>query len=318
MGGEGEFALALYYLDVHYVQRSKGRSSVAAAAYRSGEKIRDERTGTNWDYTRKTDIEHKEVLVPDGLPSWLQDRSTLWNTVEEQLNRKDGQPAFEVRVALPRELSHDQNVQLAREFAEDQFVSKGLVVDLCMHRSKASDGGDHPHAHMLITTRRFNPDGTLGKAARDLQDKPHFIRRIQWLESEGRFEEAAQMLEKEDAKHLRGWRKDWADYSNRFLELAGSAARIDHRTLEAQKIDREPVPNISYGFHRGFDSVFERFAGRVKAFKDVSWRNDVVRQFARLQDKRPDRFSEYVAVAREWARDLIKGMEPEKGADYER
>lgn len=311
--------MAHYHLRVKFVQRSEGQSSVAAAAYRSCSKFKDEFTGRTHDYTRKGDFEHGEILRPDHVPEWLGNRDTLWNTVETTLNHKRGQPAFEVEVSLPRELAHAQCAQLVREFVQDTFVSKGLIADICIHRPEASDGGEQPHAHILLTTRRWNADGTMAKAARDLQDKPPVIKRVQWLEKNGRFEEAAALVE-EAAPHLRSWRKNWADYSNHFLEEAGSAARIDHRTLEAQKIDREPVPNIGAAFHRSFETIFDSMAQRLKNFKDISWRNAVVRQFSRMQDKRPDRMAEYMAQAREYARDLIQGLEPEKekGADYER
>jgi ATP-dependent exoDNAse (exonuclease V) alpha subunit len=117
----------MYHLRVKFVKRSEGRSSVAAAAYRAGEKLHDERAGVTHDYTRKGGIEHTEVLLPENIPAQLANRETLWNTVEAGSPRKDAQLAFEVEVALPRELSHEKRVELARTFAQEQLVAKGLI-----------------------------------------------------------------------------------------------------------------------------------------------------------------------------------------------
>ena len=142
--------MAIYHLRVKYLQRSKGRSGVAAAAYRSGGRLVDERTGEIHDYSRKRDIEHDEILLPDHLPVSLSERTVLWNTIETGIKHPRGQPAFEVEVALPRELTPAQCVQLVRDFATDHFVKAGLPVDFAIHRTPATDGGEHPHAHILI------------------------------------------------------------------------------------------------------------------------------------------------------------------------
>ena len=143
--------MAIYHLRVKFVQRSAGRSAVAAAAYRSGTKLTDTRTEKIEDYTRKRDVEHSEILLPEHIPVAFQDRETLWNAIETGIKHPRGQPAFEVEVALPRELSKEQCAQLVREFAQDHFVSQGLPVDINIHRTPASDGGEHPHAHILMT-----------------------------------------------------------------------------------------------------------------------------------------------------------------------
>lgn len=232
--------MAMYHLRVKFVKRSEGRSSVAAAAYRSGEKLVDEREGKTHDYTRKQDIEHSEIILADHMPDQLAPRGALWNAVETGIKRKDGQPAFEVEVALPRELSREQCVQLVREFATAEFVDKGLAVDINIHRPTASDGGEHPHAHILIPTRRFNEDGTLGRVATDMQDNPALMRKVYALEEEGKLDEALIVAK---GTNLARWREVWADYSNRFLEDAGSDARIDHRKLAAQAVEGELARN---------------------------------------------------------------------------
>lgn len=311
----------MYHLRVKYVKRSEGRSSVAAAAYRSAEKLTDAREGKTHDYTRKQDVEHSEVLLPDHVPVELAEREALWNAVEAGIKRKDGQPAFEVEVALPRELERAQCVQLVREFAQAEFVDKGLAVDLNIHRPTASDGGEHPHCHMLISTRRFHPDGSLALVARDLQDNPKLVNRIQALEKAGEFDQA--LLLQRDAVNLNRWRRHWEDYSNRFLEEAGSDARIDHRTLAAQQIEREATPHIGFAFHRELDGLKGWLRDRVEAFKAIEWRDTMRDQFDRLRGKAPDLQADFIAHAREYAPEWLKGQgydlpEPERGIEHER
>lgn len=209
--------MAMYHLRVKYVQRSAGRSAVAAAAYRSGEKLVDAREGKTHDYTRKQDIEHSEIILPHHMPEPLSHRGALWNALETGITHPRGQPAFEVEVALPRELDRAQCVQLVREFATAEFVDKGLPVDINIHRPIASDGGEHPHAHILVSTRRFKEDGSLDKTARDLQDNPKLVGKIQAMEKNGQFDEA--LILQRDAVNLDRWRRHWEDYSNRFLTM---------------------------------------------------------------------------------------------------
>jgi hypothetical protein len=310
--------MAIYHLRVKFVQRSKGKSSVASAAYRSCEKIKDEHTGRTWDYSNKGDLDHKEILLPDHVDDRLADRSTLWNTVEAGLKRKDGQPAFECEVALPRELDKAQCVQLVRDFANEQFVKQGLIVDFAIHRPPASDGGEHPHAHMLITTRRWNNDGSMAKVARDMQDSPALLQKVYALEDAGKIDEALLVAK---GTNLAEWRKAWADYSNDFLSDSGSASRIDHRTLAAQKIDREATPNIGFAFYREVKGLAGRLADRVREFKAVGWRNAMRSQFERIHTTRKDLTAEFIANAREHAAELLEGLgldEREKGLDHER
>ena len=125
-------------------------SAVASAAYRAGERLVDAHDGGKvYDFTHKTHVTHKEILLPDRVPDQLADRSALWNRVETTLNHKRGQPAFEVEVALPRELSHEQHVELARGFAQREFVDQGLIVDMSMHMSSSCAFIFYMHMSML-------------------------------------------------------------------------------------------------------------------------------------------------------------------------
>ena len=310
--------MAIYHLRVKYVKRSEGRSAVAAAAYRSGTRLVDEYRGSVEDYTRKRDVEHSEVLLPEGLPETLRERGVLWNTLETGIKRKDGQPAIEVEVALPRELDREECVELVRSFAQDMFVARGVPVDFAIHRTRASDGGEHPHAHILISTRRFNADGTIERTARDMQDNPRDVARVYALEAEGKIDEAV-MAQKD--LNLGLWRRAWEDYSNRFLEDAGSEARIDHRTLEAQAIDREPTPNIGIGFYGHLRAFTGHMAERVQHWKEVGFRNAMREQMDMIREKAPDLSAEFIAHARAYSQRLFPELQtdpPERDHDHER
>ena len=314
----------MYHLRAKFVKRSAGRSAVAAAAYRSGSRLTDEREGKTHDYTRKRDIEHSAILLPSHMPEALADREALWNAVELGIKRKDGQPAFEVEVALPRELGRDECRQLVHEFAQAEFVDKGLPVDLNIHRTVASDGGEHPHCHMLISTRRFRPDGSLDRVATDLQDNPKLVQKIYALEQDGKLDEALLL---QDGTNLGHWRQSWEDYSNRFLHEGGSDARIDHRTLAAQAIERdlrrEPTPNIGIAFYGRLRGFTQHMAERVQHWRDVGWRNAVREQFDRIREQKPDLTAEYIAHVRAYAPNLHpelaqEGPQPQQEIDHER
>lgn len=165
----------------------------------------DERTGTVHDYTRKSDIQHSEILAPEGAPDWSLDRPALWNAVEAAERRKDAQVAREVQIALPRELDAVAQVSLVREFVREEFVARGMVADFSLHDHIARDGGEQPHAHVMLTMRSIDGDG-FGLKVRD------------WNSDE----------------LLVHWRERWAEVANEVLAEAGVDARIDHRTLAAQ------------------------------------------------------------------------------------
>lgn len=301
--------MAIYHLRVKFVKRSEGRSSVAAAAYRSGTKLHDQREDKTHDYTRKSDVEHSEIRLPGHMPASLAEREALWNATELGIKRKDGQPAFEVEVALPRELSKEQCVQLAREFADDMFVARGLPVDINIHRTTASDGGEHPHIHFLLPTRRFHADGTLDKAATDMQDSPALLRKIFALEQEGKIDEALMVGQN---TNLMQWRKAWEDYSNRFLDQAGETARIDHRTLEAQAVAREATPNIGIAFYGHLRAFTGHMTERVERWKDIT-----TRQMEKVKERMPDKQAEFIAIARDYFPKLFPEFQQEQALGRE-
>lgn len=221
--------MALFRLEMKLIGRARGengQSAVAAAAYRSGQPLKRSAPGAaayqsgqrlgEADYSRKRHILHTEIMAPAYAPDWLRDREMLWNDVERVENRKNSRFAREIIVSLQRELSFDQNLELLRAFVATEFVARGLVADLAIHDTKASDGGQNPHAHVMVTTRPVNPFGWEKKKDRALNGKDQLIR-------------------------LRG---AWAEAVNDALADAAASARVDHRSLEARGIDRIPQPKL--------------------------------------------------------------------------
>jgi Ti-type conjugative transfer relaxase TraA len=209
--------MAIYHFTAKIVSRAKGQSVVASAAYRAGQALADDRYGLTHDYINKKGIGHSEILAPETAPAWVLDRQRLWNEVEASEKRKDAQLARELEIALPIELTNEEQVTLARDYVRRNFVSKGMIADFNIHR----DDPGNPHMHILLTMRRISEDG-FGRKERS------------WNAKSGLLE----------------WRAQWAEMSNEHLARAGHAVRIDHRTFEAQGIELTPGRKIGIGRDR--------------------------------------------------------------------
>ncbi|WP_180029125.1 MobQ family relaxase, partial [Acinetobacter sp. YH16032] len=164
--------MAIYHFSVKNVSRADGRSAVAAAAYRSGEKLIDERQGKEQDYTRKTGVEFTKIYAPENTNPELLDRNQLWNTVEKVENRKNSQLAREFEIAFPHELNQEQRQGLLNELCQDIVKRHGVVVDAAIHAPHTESGSDkrNYHAHILLTTRSIDEQGNLGKKTREFND----------------------------------------------------------------------------------------------------------------------------------------------------
>jgi hypothetical protein len=208
--------VAIYYMKAQIIGRSAGRSATGAAAYRAGEHIHDERTGVTYDYTRRRGDIETEILAPAGVSEWATDRSQLWNAVEKAERRGDAQLCREIVVALPVELDREQQRELVRAYVQDQFVSRGMVADVALHRNPGN-----PHAHIMLTMREMGTEGLSAKKNRD------------WNRPE--------LLEQ--------WRERWAFESNLALERAGRDKRIDHRSLAEQGSERLPQVHLGPRAH---------------------------------------------------------------------
>ena len=221
--------MAVYFLNLKTFGRSEDSSAVSAAAYRSGERIRDERTGRTYDHSDRRDVLHKEIILPrefaaDDL-AWAKDRSSLWNGAEQAEVRKNARVAREYLVALPAELSAEERMRLVAGFSRELVERYRFALDVAIHAPRDFPGSDprNFHAHLLATTREATLEGLGAKTT------------LEWNDAKRR--EAGLGPAIGELLHVR---QRWAMAANAALEQAHVAARIDHRTLRAQGIDREP------------------------------------------------------------------------------
>lgn len=194
-------------------QGGKPRSAVSMAAYRSGEKLDDDRYQTTWDYSRKHSVYYTEIITPDDAPAWAHNRQQLWNKVEASEKRFDARVTREFTISLPKEMRHDHKIEVMREFVRENFTKNGLIADIAHHNYTGSEA-HNPHCHIMITTRPMQGD-RFGK---------HKDRN----------------LDRKDA--LKQWRKSYMDICNRHLERDGYNVRITTDSLETRGItDRAPI-----------------------------------------------------------------------------
>ena len=207
--------MAIYHFSMKVVSRANGSSAVAAAAYRSGSRLEDERLGRAQDFSAKSDVVHSEVMLAEGAPERWLNRERLWNEVEAREGRRDAQLAREVEFSIPREMSCKEGVRLAREFVGREFVTRGMVADLNVHWDWSEDGSPKPHAHVMLTMRSVK-DGAFGPKERT------------W----------------NAIAELQGWRERWCEHVNGRLAELGIDARIDHRSYKDQGIALEPQNKV--------------------------------------------------------------------------
>lgn len=207
--------MAIFHFTVKIVSRGKGQSAVAKAAYNSRSQLENENTGEKHDYRKQGEVLFSGIFAPKNAPEWAHDRQALWSAVEKKENRKNSQLAREIEIGLPHELTEKQRENLIKDFVRENFVRKGLIADVVLHPPDKDGDERNYHAHVLLTMRDIGPEG-FGAKRRDLNSKAQ----------------------------LEDWREKWEKIANRYLERFGHEARIDHRTLEEQGIDREPTTHI--------------------------------------------------------------------------
>ena len=277
--------MAIYHLEAKVVSRGAGRSAVAASAYLSCSRLYNDYDGIQHDYTKKQGLVWQEVFLPEYAPQEWQDREKLWNAVEEVETAKDSRLAREFVVALPIELSREQQIELLQDFIREQFVSDGMCADAAIHDTD----GHNPHAHILLTVRPLDEQGRWQYktekeylCVRNGEERGFTAAEFKLAQNEGWEKQypykvgkkkvymtpsiaEAQGLVRAD-KHPKStrygrqnpiserwnseeqfveWRKAWADVSNRYLERYGHDERIDHRSNAARGLDE--IPTIHEG-----------------------------------------------------------------------
>ncbi|MDQ4419829.1 Ti-type conjugative transfer relaxase TraA [Sphingobium sp. DEHP117] len=234
--------MAIFHLSAKVISRASGRSAVAAAAYRAGERLHDERLDRDHDFTNKSGVVHSEMMLPENAQGEFIDREKLWNAVEAAEIRKDAQLAREVEFAIPRELNRQQGIELARDFVQVEFVGKGMIADLNVHWDIGADGQPKPHAHVMLTMREVGEDGF-----------------------------GAKVREWNATAQVEQWREHWASHVNERLAELDIDARIDHRSLQEQGIEFRPQDKIGPAASRmGHDGLHSE---RIEFHREIARAN---------------------------------------------
>ena len=306
--------MSIYHCSIKIIGRGGGRSAVSAAAYRSGEKLYSNETGLIHDYTRKGGVIINEIILPDNAPARLLDREILWNEVQQVEKRADAQFAREVEVALPCELTREEQLECVRGFIKENFTSKGMIADWALH-----DKGDgNPHAHIMLTVREINEEEGWQLKQRsvfangrdengkpiydpsqpiyDPSDREHTSQyRIPALDENGN--QKTRVRQGKGTEYLwerisipandwnehnkcEEWRKSWTEHCNHYLP---PELHIDHRSYERQGLDIEPT------VHEGVTARKMEKNGKVSDRCEI---NRVIRQRNMLRQKIADEFSE--------------------------
>jgi len=245
--------MAIYHCSTKTVNRSSGRSSVAAAAYRAGDEIKDQRTGLNHDFTRKEGVAYSEII--SNLDIEIK-RDELWNLAEEKENRKDARTAREWVIALPDELNPEQRTHLAKDFAQSLVNRYNVVADLAIHEPSKGGSDKNHHAHILLTTRQAQLD----------QDHQLTLTTKIAIELSNTKRKALGMTtSQEEIKEIRA---AWADLANKALEQAGYQDRIDHRSYVDQGKDLQPTihegSKVTQLRRQGIETEISRFNDEIK------------------------------------------------------
>ena len=241
--------MAIYHFSVKNISRAQGRSAVACAAYRSGEKLIDERQGKEQDYTKKTGVELTRIYAPIGTNAELLDRGQLWNAVEKTERRKDANLAREFEIALPQELNKAEREKLVDELCNKIVERHNVIVDAAIHAPHTDSGSDERnyHAHIMFTGRHIDLE-TGDFAAKKNRD-----------------------FNKENSSEtVQKWREDFADMTNAHLMRAGHLfSSVDHRSYAAQGLDKEATA------HEGSAVTKLR---RLGIDTEISLSNDAIKQ----------------------------------------
>ncbi|KAA8371711.1 nickase [Leuconostoc carnosum] len=247
--------MAIFHMNFSNISAGKGRSAIASASYRSGEKLHSDMEGKNYFYARDV-MPETYILAPDNAPEWVNNREILWNKVEEKDRRSNSRYAKEFNVALPVELSDIEQKELLLNYVQNTFVNEGMVADVAIHR----DHPENPHAHVMLTNRPFNEDGTWGlKSKREniLDEKGN-----KTYTGNSRFPRARKvwLVDWDKKGKVEQWRKEWAKSVNHVFEQKNMPDRISEKTLDEQGIDGVATQHVGVNGQRPEREKFNQLA----------------------------------------------------------
>lgn len=320
--------MSIYHLSIKIISRSGGRTAVASAAYRSGEKLYNEETGITHDFTRKKGVVHKEIILPECAPQEYYDREVLWNAVQKVEKRCDAQFAREIEVAFPIDMTREEQLECVRNYIKKNFVMKGMIADFAIHDT---DEGN-PHVHIMLTVRGLDENANWMKKeksvfanARDDRGRPIYNSdlpsydpknreatskyRIPALDENGKQKTRIRkgkgteylwekinipMNDWNDHSKAEMWRASWAEECNKYLL---QDKHIDHRSYKRQGIDMEPT--IHEGIIARKMEAGGKIADRCEMNREVRERNSIRLQIRQLA-------KEITEIVLQKARDLIE------------
>ena len=232
-----------FHFSISMISRGKSKSAVASAAYISCEKLTNEWDGVTHDYHNKKGLLHAEIFLPENVPKEFQDRSFLWNSVELNEKASNAQLARNFIIALPKELSVEENKNLITDFIQENFVSKGMIVDLAIH-DESDEGNKNIHAHIMTTLRPINEKGQWQPKSKKEYILDKNGEKIK-LKSGNYKTRKVELTDWNDKGNAEKWRENFAALCNQYLEKNNLEKRVDHRSFERQGI--EEIPTIHLG-----------------------------------------------------------------------
>lgn len=274
--------MAIYHCSIKNISRGSGKSAVASASYRAGEKLEDLETGLIHDYTQKKEIAYSEIFLCKNAPKEYQDRGTLWNAVEQIEKQSKARLAREWEVALPNELTLEQSKELVKGFAQS-LVDEGMCVDVNIHWKE----GNH-HAHIMATVRAINEKGQWAPKTKKVYCRDVYGEKIPLIDKNT----GLQKVDKQNRKQwkcykddytdwnkrekVEEWRSRWAEHCNMALEKAQSMARVDHRSYAAQGI--EELPTIHEGYMARKIEADGGISERCEINREIRQKNNLIRE----------------------------------------
>ena len=270
--------MAIYHFTTSIIKASKGKCAVASAAYISAGKLYDERLGLTFSYTRKEEVIYTEILLPPNAPKEFKDREILWNAVEKVQNKSNSRYARMFEMALPNELTTEQQIELARKYIQKNFVDKGMIADFALHKKEGNN-----HIHVMTTVRGFTKNGTWASMekkdyARDENgNRIPIIDSATGLQKRGKKNDlqwkrvTVKRNEWNSQKQLMEWRKNWAEECNKYLP---EEKHIDHRSYKEQGIDK--IPTIHEGYAARQMKERGKLSDRVQINEEIRHQNRVI------------------------------------------
>lgn len=276
--------MAIYHFTTSIVKASKGKCAVASAAYISAGKLYDKRLGLTFSYTRKEEVIYTEILLPPNAPKEFKDREMLWNAVEKVQNKSNSRYARMFEMALPNELTTEQQIELARKYIQKNFVDKGMAVDFALHKKEGNN-----HIHVMTTVRGFTKNGTWANMekkdyARDENgNRIPLIDPATGLQKRGKNNDlqwkrvTVKRNEWNSRKQLMEWRKNWAKECNKYLP---EDKHIDHRSYKEQGIDK--IPTIHEGYAARQMKERGKVSDRIRINEEIRHQNNVIEKIHSL------------------------------------